>query len=384
MNLEAEEIEAFLAESQNWTLPDPDVLAGLRSEARRHLRRLRGEVTLGITGEFNSGKSTLVNLLCGHVLLETSMIASNLPPVTVSNGPETAAFGCWWDRTDRTQLELGDLRDGEISGFDYIAVTVPSSLLRTVTIIDLPGLNDPSRNNYAWLDAAEPPDAMIWCTNAVNAWRESERRACDELMPTPPERSILVVTHVDLKAVRNAVGRLLRRLKGESATRFREILTIAAPQAASATRNGEVVYPEGWSKSGAQAIEDAIRAIADDVRRSGIDAARAFVEDEVRPWAARQSGGAGAVATPDPLSIWTGGLASVSTAQPTDPGVLAGIVEETARALDVRPGTEWLGKEFREVAGLLKGGSADVPDLDAVLLQLDRDLRLVVRAADDS
>src|SRR5262245_10692561 len=73
---------ALRALSGRAAAPPPALLRGLEARAAELTR----PPTVAVLGEVNSGKSTLVNLLLGHDLLQTSVLPSALGPLRLRYG----------------------------------------------------------------------------------------------------------------------------------------------------------------------------------------------------------------------------------------------------------------------------------------------------------
>ena len=54
-------------------------------------------------------------------------------------------------------------------------------MLELMEIIDTPGNSDPNMAVETWQRMLEFADAVIWCTNATQAWRQSEAAVWDEM-----------------------------------------------------------------------------------------------------------------------------------------------------------------------------------------------------------
>ncbi len=261
----------------------------LRGKAAALLRASLGPVRVAVAGEFSSGKSTLVNLLVGDAVIKTSVLASDLPPIVFSHGASHHISAGRWDDSQGVIGPPIDLGAELPEAVDFIRVSTPSEMLRDVEIIDLPGTNDPERDEQLLIDIAGQADILIWCTNAVNAWRESEKHTWSNLPSALRKTGMLVVTHVDLKSVRKSVPRLLARLERETLDKFDAIIPLAAPKAQSATRNGAVEDAEAWAESGGQALWQGLQDQVATARRIAADAAQSFVHEEVAPLLADES-----------------------------------------------------------------------------------------------
>jgi hypothetical protein len=365
--------------------------APLVDEARRHLVRQSRPVRLAVTGEYSSGKSTLVNLMAGARMVDTSILPTELPPVLFSYAAQGQVLCGWWGEPDRIASSEGDMAAMAQGQYDFLYVTTPTMTLRSIELIDLPGMNDPGRDDKATMRLAQRADGLIWCTNAVNAWRETERRHCAELSNSKSGRAILVVTHIDLAAVRDAVPRLMRRVKNEAGTLFRAVLPVATPTATAVqTALGTITDNRIWEESGAKALFDAITALTTEIEAAHVADTLAFLDsDAVQALLAGDQ--AKPIARPDELlSQWRGHMHNLSRRAPAleaeDLARLAIValneLGETMGRLSVthRKSAAWLRDEVTAVTGLIT--ASDPARIAALLRQINRDLAQVIGKLD--
>lgn len=186
-------------------------------------------------------------------------------------------------------------------------VDVP--FLKEFEIFDTPGTSDPSRDIDQLLTIADQVDFIIWCTNATQAWRESERRMWESLPFELKKRSLLLVTHVDLPSVKSSVGRLMKRMQKEAGPLFNNIIPMEL-LAASFVRDkkGKVTDQAVWKDSGGAECLASMKAIATEVRADVIKSAEYDLKNKIMPVVAKLKTG------PAPfLSYWTHELNKIQT-----------------------------------------------------------------------
>lgn len=255
----------------------------LRLKTSSYLRSIQGPLRLCISGEFSSGKSTLVNILVGVEVAEANVLASDLPPLVYGYAEtHTVTAGKWNDPPNAVGPKV-TLDAGIDPEFDFIRVGTPSDILRGLEIVDMPGSNDPARDEKMLSAIAAHTDALIWCTNAVNAWRESEKVTWSALPDELRDNGILVVTHVDLKAVRKSLARVMSRVEQETGAFFTEITTFAAPKARSAAPHGNIEDATLWAESGADALIDGIDRLKREKQSEANDSLSDYVATRITP-----------------------------------------------------------------------------------------------------
>ncbi|WP_428541007.1 dynamin family protein [Profundibacter sp.] len=279
---------SFLQDFINKTDPDlgsiPKEAGPLRQLARKLFNRLRTPVRFIVAGEFSAGKSTLTNMLVGKNLIPTSVLASELPPLLFRYGATTQIAAGWWDQKKLIPVKGVDFDAAVKMDPDFILVTTPNPFLKDINIFDSPGTSDPLSDDSKMQHLVKSSEATIWCTNAVQAWRESERYTWSSLPAINRKNSILAVTHTDLPAVKRGIDRVMARVQKEAGEFFKTIVPVAAPKASRAAPDGVIQDKEAWAEYGGEAIFTAIREIAEPIREKKLADATAIIESQLVPF----------------------------------------------------------------------------------------------------
>jgi dynamin family protein len=188
----------------------------------------RKPVRVVVVGEFNSGKTTLVNALLGAAVLPTSFTTHTAYPTVVrfSARPSLRAEIARRRRIPFTWDELDGAPRHEIR---RLHVGMPLDPLRTLRAVDTPGLGlgDESLDART-LRSCCNADVVIWCTPAMQAWKASEQQAWLGLPKAVRRRGILAVTFLDQLRCASDASRLLARLGSDAAPLFRRMVTASA------------------------------------------------------------------------------------------------------------------------------------------------------------
>jgi hypothetical protein len=247
-------------------------------------RALSRPIRLVILGEYNSGKTSVVDLLIGQGLLPTSVVSNTQLPVLIGHAEEAALFGI--DR-DGTRIRIDGDADDPLTDLPYRALQImlPLERLRGYQLLDTPSLTDPTT-------FVADADIVIWCTVATRAWTESERAAWTDLPKRCSRNAILVATHKDGMQTDEECAQVTQRLRSVTAGMFRDVVLVAAD-----STHDEAPQDDAWS--GAQALRSAIVRAADGiaerrtrkaeriVRRLARLTFHQFASGEVRPEAVR-------------------------------------------------------------------------------------------------
>ncbi len=231
---------------------------------------LMSPARLVVGGEFSSGKSTFVKMLLGKHVVKTKASASAMPTVhfQYATKPGIRAISA----VSKHEISsFGQLTEEELQDYETLEVCADLPFLKQFEIFDTPGTSDPKRDVDQLLSVVDQADSIIWCTNATQAWRESERRMWDAMPTELQQRSILLVTHVDLPSVKSSIDRLMKRLKKDAAPLFWDIIPIELLSACAARDvDGTIINPTAWNASGGADCIAAMNAIYTQVRENKI------------------------------------------------------------------------------------------------------------------
>ncbi|WP_158221934.1 dynamin family protein [Actibacterium pelagium] len=205
--------------------------------------------TIALMGEFSAGKTTLINFLLGADVLPTRVTATQLPPVWISYGERAAYFVD--GEGNETPVEIEELATVGVEGVRYIRLFADSGVLAELDVIDTPGISDPNIPLHFRSFVAETADAILWCTHATQAWRESERSALDSMPKELLKHSVLLATRSDKLGVPERI-RVRDRLIRETDGRFANIIMFSAVEAISACEQES--EGELWAKSGGEEL----------------------------------------------------------------------------------------------------------------------------------
>jgi tetratricopeptide (TPR) repeat protein len=156
------------------------------AEGERRALALRDELDrpllLAILGEFNAGKSTLVNAFLGADVAPTGILPTTATLNVLRGGAERLVRVVRKDGTTR-EGEHGALRallaEAEAEGaiVDRVEITLPSELLERVWVLDTPGSNAPNPEHEALAqEALRRADVALWVFDAGQAGKATEGR----------------------------------------------------------------------------------------------------------------------------------------------------------------------------------------------------------------
>lgn len=216
--------------------------AALPAEARSNRAR-RARVV--VVGEFNSGKTALVNALVSAPVLTPSCIAHTTHPTVIryATKPSLTAEAANRKRTPVAWDRLDDLAPADTR---RLHVGAPLECLKLYSVVDTPGLGfADSESDRRGLQVCRGADVVIWCTPAMQAWKASEEKAWLALPKTVRARGVLAVTFADEIASQSDLDRLLERLRAEAGPYFRMVVMAqdCAAVALNVSASGSVRKP---------------------------------------------------------------------------------------------------------------------------------------------
>jgi hypothetical protein len=244
-----DEPEAAASPAVSTAFPPMDALDGPGRKPR-----------VALMGEFSAGKSTLSNLLIGSAPLPMKVTATQLPPVWISWGDGQAYREDLYG--DTHPIDIARLSEIDPSETRMIRIFARSDILEMCDIIDMPGISDPNMESEVWERVIGKADAVIWCTHATQAWRQSEASVWESLDPALHAKSLLLVTRFDKLHGESDRARVMRRVERETEGLFSARLPISLTDALSAGDDGDLL-----EKSGAAAFRRHLVAILDRLSR---------------------------------------------------------------------------------------------------------------------
>lgn len=185
-------------------------------------RTMQTRFSVSFVGEFNHGKSTLINKLIGQDILPTGFIPTTALLTKISDGKEERinvldksgkqletlplAKGSW-DKlvAYNDEGKIGIDNNDRLQGF--VTVTLPVDWLKKagVDILDTPGANDGNRKRDLEISRAlMVTDGAVICVDAQKGLMETQRAFIkDRIVSRKVPYMAIAITHLDLIAKEN-------------------------------------------------------------------------------------------------------------------------------------------------------------------------------------
>ena len=178
-------------------------LVGLAAAAGHAAEALDRPLLVAVMGEFNAGKSSFVNALCGADVAPTGVTPTTATVNVLRYGAEPAARVVAHDGGTRP-LPAADvarfltaLRADEARAIRMVEIFLPVETLRRVEIVDTPGLNSIlAEHERVTRDFLQEADAIVWVFGIGQAAKATERAAL-ELAHGAGKRVLGVLNKVD-------------------------------------------------------------------------------------------------------------------------------------------------------------------------------------------
>ncbi len=199
---------------------------------------------IALMGEFSAGKSTLSNLLMGVRPLPEKVTATRLAPVWITHGNE-APYRVDLDG-GLEPVSIDQLEGIPVEDTRYVHLSIEADILEVCDLIDFPGISDPNMSTDVVERMLTEIDAVIWCTHANQAWRQSEAAVWDNMPEAVRENSILLITRYDKLTTERDRTRVFKRVSRETRGMFGGTFPISLLQAIQAGEDYEL-----WDASGA-------------------------------------------------------------------------------------------------------------------------------------
>ena len=200
-------------------LDDPALsvcVAGLR----RLEEVLSRPIRVVILGEYNSGKTSVADVLIGDGLLPTSVVSNTKLPVLITYAETPALHGV---DAGGGLVRIDSRGDDALVDASYQAlrVALPLERLRGFQILDTPSMVKPDT-------FVQDSDIVIWCTVATRAWTETERATWSALPKRCRRNALLVVTNRHALNGGDEEAHVTERLRAVTHGLFREVVLIEA------------------------------------------------------------------------------------------------------------------------------------------------------------
>ncbi len=247
---------------------------GPAEAAERLIERLERPARVALLGLPGAGKSAVLNLLAGTVVVPEML---RLPTIVAQFGPEARMLCTLAD--GRTEVVPGnDL--SQVLKLNPALVTLELDIpaLKVISLLEVSAGAMEAEQRRAAVWASKRADIVIWCTTS---YLPKEQAVWDSMPDSVKDNGFLFLTKVDLLGSRDAAAGMLERVEARAGEEFRQVLSISAKQARTATASGGVIDRDLFRDSGAAAVISTIKHRVQMARRADTDMAELLLARHV-------------------------------------------------------------------------------------------------------
>lgn len=215
-----------------------------------------------VAGEFNAGKSTLINALLGQKILETGPLPTT-EEITVLTGSPSISPTRKGEIEDKHPVTITDHTNA------IVVHRVNSPFLNDITFIDTPGTNALNNHTARTMKLLPRADLILFVTSADQPFAESERKLLQSIQAYRKNIVIIINKMDHLDASGGVHGEAMKeKVKDFVSTNAAEflganpiIITVSAKDglAAKMIHGSEGEQSLLWKKSNFQLLEDFLR-----------------------------------------------------------------------------------------------------------------------------
>lgn len=177
--------------------------AQLKKVLNKQIRRVGYPIEIAIVGQFSSGKSTFLNALLSKDVLPTG-ITPVTSKVTYINYGERYEMKVTYLSGKEVFVPIQEMdsyldqRKSTIKDIKYLTLYAPLELLRTISLVDTPGLNSQSqRDTQTTHKVLQDVGGIIWLSLIDNAGKHSEATTLEQYMKAFKEKTICLLNQKD-------------------------------------------------------------------------------------------------------------------------------------------------------------------------------------------
>ncbi|MFT5661998.1 MAG: small GTP-binding protein [Sulfurimonas sp.] len=175
----------------------------LNKVLNKQIRRVEYPIEIAIVGQFSSGKSTFLNALLSKDILPTG-ITPVTSKVTYINYGERYEMKVTYLSGKEVFLPINEMesyldqRKSTIKDIKYLTLYAPLDLLKSISLVDTPGLNSQSQSDTQTTHKVlQDVGGIIWLSLIDNAGKHSEDITLEHYMEAFKEKTICLLNQKD-------------------------------------------------------------------------------------------------------------------------------------------------------------------------------------------
>jgi len=256
-------LKALESLSQQLAMPGP--YSDLGSTARRLVERQKRPLRVAVVGEFNAGKSSLVNALVPGAatpvgVTPVTAVQSELRFGTAAGRVIDGTEGVRELSARATAAYLESLAGQDAKHLRSVEIFSPNPLLKNMDLVDTPGLNATAVSHAAQaLAALEEAEAIIWVFAAGQAGKATERDSL-AVVRESGKPIIAVINKLDLVEPEDRES-LVAHVATQFAGAFAAVVAVSARAMGLSRAADSQSLSDAVGPSGSETLEPEARAL---------------------------------------------------------------------------------------------------------------------------
>lgn len=252
---------------------------GPAEAAERLIERLQRPARVALLGLPGAGKSAILNLLAGTVVVPEVL---RLPTIIVQHGEEPRLL-CTLADGQVVTVPGNDLEKALVLGPALITLELDLPALSVISLLEVAAGPMEAEQRRASLWAGKRADILIWCSTA---YLPKEQLVWEGMPDSYKDNGFLLLTKVDLLGGREAATGMHQRVMQRATGEFLHVLPMSAKEARTAAVEGKPIDRDRFRDSGAAAVISAIKARIQQARQADMDTAELLLAQHVEKFEA--------------------------------------------------------------------------------------------------
>ncbi len=201
-----------------------------------------------VAGEFESGKSTVINALLRRPILPSNPALVARPKIKISHAITPQIHAEDTMGRDFNPPSMNDLIENK--HLSHCTLKIPLGNLQGIEIVEVP-FHPEGGISGRDLEMIADADMIIWVTIASQAWRLSEKAIIEQLPYNVRDKSILAISRADKLKTGADLDKIETRLQTDANSFFSEIVFM---QASTEKLNRAISETRAWEETGGAAL----------------------------------------------------------------------------------------------------------------------------------
>jgi len=223
----------------------------LQPSAEAMLATLNKPVRVTIMGLPNTGKSQLLNLLAGDIVIPEG---AHLPTTQLIFGPAEESQCTLPDGTVQVLDHCDVSKILELAPV-FVQLAMPLAALQRISILEVVASDDHFEQQRAMMWATKRTDVALWCTHTFNIPEQTMWGAMPDIIK---DHGFMVVTKADILARNDLLDSTLANVKNVGEHEFNKILPISTISALEARSANGQIDKDALRRAGGLALISAI------------------------------------------------------------------------------------------------------------------------------